>query len=62
VSRSSLTGKACIQAEGGGLGTIRNRCPRLCGKEPKFEVIGLELRESSTAFCQVGVNTRFTAP
>lgn len=42
--RSPLTNKSYMEAEGGGLGTIRERCLRLTGREPKFELIGSELR------------------
>lgn len=42
--RSLLTNKSYMEAEGGGLGTIRTRCLKHCGREPKFELIGLELR------------------
>ncbi|MDW8310380.1 MAG: ATP-binding protein [Verrucomicrobiales bacterium] len=42
--RSPLTNKSYMEAEGGGLGTIRDRCLRHAGREPKFELIGLELR------------------
>jgi predicted HTH transcriptional regulator len=38
------TPHAYMEAEGGGLGTIRTRCLALSGREPKFEMIGLELR------------------
>lgn len=42
--RSPQTNKSYMEAEGGGLGTIRDRCLRLTGREPKFELVGLELR------------------